>query len=33
MKHKGLWQLIGFLVVVAALSFLAGYLVMIRFIP
>jgi hypothetical protein len=31
-KHKGAWQLIGFLVVVAVVSFVAGYFVMVRFI-
>jgi hypothetical protein len=32
MKHKGAWQLIGFLLVVAVVSFVAGYFVMVRFI-
>ena len=32
MRHKGAWQLIGLLLVVAVVSFLAGYYVMIRFI-
>jgi len=31
-RHRGAWQLIGFLLVVAVVSFLAGYFVMIRFI-
>jgi len=31
-KHKGAWQLIGLLVVIAVISFVAGYFVMIRFI-
>jgi len=30
-RHKGARQLIGFLLVVAVVSFLAGYFVMIRF--
>jgi len=32
MKHKGAWQLIALLVVVAVISFAAGYFVMVRFI-
>jgi uncharacterized membrane protein len=31
-KHKGAWQLIGLLALVAVVSFVAGYFVMIRFI-
>jgi hypothetical protein len=31
-KHKGAWQLIVLLAVVAVVSFVAGYFVMIRFI-
>ena len=31
-KRKGAWQLISLLLVVAVVSFLAGYFVMIRFI-
>jgi hypothetical protein len=31
-KHKGAWQLIGLLMVVAVVSFVAGYFLMIRFI-
>jgi hypothetical protein len=31
-KLKGAWQLIGLLVLVAVVSFVAGYFVMIRFI-
>jgi uncharacterized membrane protein len=31
-KLKGAWQLIGLLALVAVVSFVAGYFVMIRFI-
>jgi hypothetical protein len=31
-KHKGAWQLIGLLLMVAVVSFVAGYFVMVRFI-
>jgi len=31
-KHKGAWQLTGLLVVVAVVSFVLGYFMMIRFI-
>jgi len=31
-RHKGAWQLIALLVVVAVVSFVTGYFVMIRFI-
>ena len=31
-KRKGLWQLLGLLVFVAVVSFILGYVVMIRFI-
>jgi len=31
-KRKGVWQLLALLVVVAAVSFVLGYVVMIRFI-
>jgi hypothetical protein len=30
--YKGAWQLIGLLLVVAVVSFVAGYIVMVRFI-
>ena len=31
-KHKGAWQLIGLMLVIAVVSFVAGYFVMVRFI-
>jgi len=31
-KRKGLWQLLGLLIVVAVASFVLGYFMMIRFI-
>ena len=31
-KHKGMWQLLALLIVVAVTSFVLGYVVMIRFI-
>jgi len=31
-KRKGVWQLLALLIVVAAASFVLGYVVMIRFI-
>jgi uncharacterized membrane protein len=31
-RNKGVWQLVGLLAVVAAVSFVIGYFVVIRFI-